>query len=548
MTGCLVSVSFNPCSRPSSVVKRWVVPLVSEALRMAPNVTGSPTSLFLAGAEVISPQKTVQESPVATAANVRPPGAVGKPQGEYHWNIVWRNVIAFAYLHSVSLYTLFQVFTFRIQPLTWLFRNETSALAIQNFEAFMTSRKQGSEAGTWRYSEKGSPHRKTRPFAHYFLAYCQNKDILTISPSFPPRPPESGGAALHTCACYHILYITSCTSHYAAVLHMNCTCKLSSPDVSSTRVFLAKRNLFAVKVVSEVAMTSVTVVLFGNICGLGITAGAHRLWAHKSYKAKWPLRVVLAFMQTVAFQNHIYEWVRDHRVHHKFTDTNADPHNSRRGFFFSHIGWLMVRKHEDVFIKGKTVDMSDLEEDWVVVWQRRLYPILLPICCFVIPTLIPMYFWGENFWTSWNVCVTRYTVSLNMTWLVNSAAHIWGMKPYDRNISPTENISVAVLALGEGWHNYHHAFPWDYKAAELGDYGFNFTTLFLDLCSKLGLAYDLKMASEELVRRRILRSGDGTHSISQEHSHEGEVWGWGDKDMEDDEKRLVARVNPDKEE
>jgi len=70
-------------------------------------------------------------------------------------------------------------------------------------------------------------------------------------------------------------------------------------------------------------------------------------------------------------QNHIYEWVRDHRVHHKFTDTDADPHNAKRGFFFSHIGWLLVQKHPDVINKGATVDMSDLEKDAVVVWQRR---------------------------------------------------------------------------------------------------------------------------------------------------------------------------------
>lgn len=65
--------------------------------------------------------------------------------------------------------------------------------------------------------------------------------------------------------------------------------------------------------------------------GQGITAGAHRLWAHRTYKAKLPLRIILAVFQTLAFQNHIYEWVRDHRVHHKFTDTDADPHNAKRG-------------------------------------------------------------------------------------------------------------------------------------------------------------------------------------------------------------------------
>lgn len=65
----------------------------------------------------------------------------------------------------------------------------------------------------------------------------------------------------------------------------------------------------------------------------GITAGAHRLWAHRTYKAKLPLRILLAILQTASFQNHIYEWARDHRAHHKFTDTDADPHNATRGKF-----------------------------------------------------------------------------------------------------------------------------------------------------------------------------------------------------------------------
>lgn len=111
--------------------------------------------------------------------------------------------------------------------------------------------------------------------------------------------------------------------------------------------------------------------MLGFCGGMGITAGAHRLWSHKSYKAKLPLRALLMIFQTLAFQNHIFEWVRDHRVHHKFTDTNADPHNSRRGFFFSHMGWLMTKKHPDVKEKGASVDMSDLEADPVVMFQKK---------------------------------------------------------------------------------------------------------------------------------------------------------------------------------
>lgn len=79
--------------------------------------------------------------------------------------------------------------------------------------------------------------------------------------------------------------------------------------------------------------------------GMGVTAGAHRLWCHRSYTAKWPLRFLLMIMNTMALQNDIFEWSRDHRVHHKHSETDADPHNANRGFFFAHVGWLMVRKH-----------------------------------------------------------------------------------------------------------------------------------------------------------------------------------------------------------
>lgn len=85
-------------------------------------------------------------------------------------------------------------------------------------------------------------------------------------------------------------------------------------------------------------------------------------------------------------------------------------------------------------------------------------------------------------------------------------------------------MTVSALTLGEGLHNFHHTFPWDYRCAELGTFSFNFTKTFIDLCAKIGWAYDLKATTEEIIRKRAARTGDGTH-----------VWGWGDKDqsMED---------------
>jgi stearoyl-CoA desaturase (Delta-9 desaturase) len=114
-----------------------------------------------------------------------------------------------------------------------------------------------------------------------------------------------------------------------------------------------------------------TATYFAAIGAFGISSGAHRLWCHKSYKANLPMRVMLLFFQTIAFQNCVIEWVRDHRVHHKFSDTNADPHNANRGFFFSHIGWLMCKKHPDVRKYGSRVDMSDLESDKMLKFQEK---------------------------------------------------------------------------------------------------------------------------------------------------------------------------------
>ncbi|XP_011877935.1 PREDICTED: acyl-CoA Delta(11) desaturase-like [Vollenhovia emeryi] len=174
---------------------------------------------------------------------------------------------------------------------------------------------------------------------------------------------------------------------------------------------------------------NLTVAVFA---ALGITAGAHRLWAHRCYKAKLPMRVILMILETTAFQNHIYEWVRDHRVHHKFVDTDADPYNAKRGFFFSHVGWLMVRKHPDVISKGATVDMSDLDKDPVVTWQRKYYSVLMPLFCFVLPMWVSIYFWDEKPIYAWYIVVAKYIFQVNITWSINSAAHYWGTKPFDK--------------------------------------------------------------------------------------------------------------------
>ncbi|KAM4729196.1 LOW QUALITY PROTEIN: stearoyl-CoA desaturase b [Anableps anableps] len=248
-----------------------------------------------------------------------------------------------------------------------------------------------------------------------------------------------------------------------------------------------------------------------TISALGVTAGAHRLWSHRSYKASFPLRVFLALGNSMAFQNDIYEWPGTIVFHHKYSETDADPHNAKRGFFFSHIGWLLVRKHPDVIEKGQKLELGDLKADKVVMFQRRYYKLSVVLLCFLFPMLVPWYFWGECLSVSYFVPgLLRYTVVLNATWLVNSAAHMWGNRPYDKTINPRENPFVAISAIGEGFHNYHHTFPFDYATSEFGC-KINLTTAFINLMCFLGLAKDRKSVSKDMIAARIQRTGDGSY-------------------------------------
>lgn len=103
----------------------------------------------------------------------------------------------------------------------------------------------------------------------------------------------------------------------------------------------------------------------------GVTIGAHRFYTHKSFKATTFLKVVFLVFQTLAGQNSMFIWCRDHRLHHRYSDTDADPHNSKRGFFFCHIGWLMHKKHPYVIELGRKIDMSDMQADWMVMFQKK---------------------------------------------------------------------------------------------------------------------------------------------------------------------------------
>jgi len=241
------------------------------------------------------------------------------------------------------------------------------------------------------------------------------------------------------------------------------------------------------------------------ISAFGITGGAHRLWSHRSYKANLLYRFIVMIMNSIANQGSIWHWVRDHRVHHLYSETVADPHDAIRGFWFAHIGWLYLKKDPRVIQAGRKLNIDDLRDDGCVMLQKRCDPWWNFFFCFVMPTMVAQFVWGESFLQAFLVAgALRYVWSLHCTWAVNSAAHLWGERPYDPNSNPAQNAIVSLLAIGEGWHNWHHKYPFDYAASEYGGLTeFNPSKAVIDLAARLGMVTNRKRATAMWEREKI---------------------------------------------
>lgn len=199
-------------------------------------------------------------------------------------------------------------------------------------------------------------------------------------------------------------------------------------------------------------------------------------------------------LSSMANQGSVFHWARDHRTHHRHSDTPADPHDSNRGFFYSHMGWLLVQKATPCIEAGRKIDMSDLKEDPIVMFQKRAGPWWNLLWCYAIPAYITMYMWNETLWNGFLVAgVLRYCFTLHVTWSVNSIVHKFGPTTYDPKERPSESAIVSFFAMGEGWHSWHHAFSFDYATSELGCLQqFNPTKLFLDTMALFGLVTNRK--------------------------------------------------------
>lgn len=229
----------------------------------------------------------------------------------------------------------------------------------------------------------------------------------------------------------------------------------------------------------------VFIALAGVSGMLGVTLCYHRLLAHRSFSIPQWLEYGLAVCACLAFQNGPVKWVATHRVHHAYSDRPQDPHSPTRGFWWAHIGWLLVHDdfldHWDRYSKWA----PDLARDPVHRFLNRTHGVYQ----FLLGGLL--YALGGWPFVIWGVFV-RTVFVWHGTWAVNSAAHIWGYRTYRTGERSTNNWWVAWITYGEGWHNNHHAFP-SSAAHGLRWWEVDVTYAVIRMLRALGLARDVRL-------------------------------------------------------
>ncbi|KAJ3132831.1 hypothetical protein HK100_004926 [Physocladia obscura] len=245
-----------------------------------------------------------------------------------------------------------------------------------------------------------------------------------------------------------------------------------------------------------VALTASTIVA-GEF---GITMGYHRLWSHGAFSATPLLRVILAWMGTLGFQGSIRWWVLRHRLHHRYTDDLVhDPYSAARGFWFSHMGWIFEKP---IYTRMSFIDTSDLSADWVVRFQHKYFVPIALTTCFVLPPAIGA-LWGDSWAAFLYAGVCARIAIWHLTFCINSFAHWLGDQHFSERTTARGGFLLAVLTQGEGYHNYHHEFPRDYRN---GPHPLDWdpTKWLISLASHFGLAYNLHTQTpNEIAKARV---------------------------------------------
>jgi len=237
----------------------------------------------------------------------------------------------------------------------------------------------------------------------------------------------------------------------------------------------------------------------------GITIGFHRLFTHRSFKTRRPVEALLAVLGSMAVEGPLLSWVANHRSHHQHSDKHEDPHSPHghgdgvwatiRGMWHAHMGWIIQARPRAMARYTK-----DLRKDRLIRTISTLFPLWV-VLSLLIPAglggLLTMSWLGVLLGFIWGGLVRVFLVH-HVTWSINSVCHIWGTRPFRTHDESRNNLFLGVLALGEGWHNNHHAFPTSARHG-LRWWQIDISYLIIWAMSRVGLAYDVRVPSSDRI-------------------------------------------------
>jgi stearoyl-CoA desaturase (delta-9 desaturase) len=246
----------------------------------------------------------------------------------------------------------------------------------------------------------------------------------------------------------------------------------------------------------------------------GITVGFHRYFTHKSYEAVRPVQFLIGVCGSMAAQGSILRWAGYHRRHHQHSDDTLDPHSPHaygggvwgiiRGAWHAHVGWLF-----EGHPKGVERYVVDLKKDPMIRFIDKLFVVWVVLGIVlpgVIAGLVTYWMGGDNVLISgllgalWGGVVRLFLVH-HVTWSINSVCHIWGSRDFESHDESRNNVIFGILALGEGWHNNHHAFPASARHG-LKWWQFDASYVFIKALSYVGLTRDVRVPLPERMEAK----------------------------------------------
>ncbi len=248
--------------------------------------------------------------------------------------------------------------------------------------------------------------------------------------------------------------------------------------------------------------TSVWVAFFVFMVwtGMSITAGYHRLLSHRSYETHPFIKYFLLLGATLAIESSAYDWCSGHREHHRHVDDEYDdPYSARRGFWFSHIGW-MLKKYPSGEFDYKNI--PDLKQDKILELQHKYYGFWVVATNVGIVGALGLLL-GDLWGTLLVVGILRIVLTHHFTFFINSLCHMFGTRPYTDENTARDNPILAIFTWGEGYHNYHHYFQYDYRNG-VKWWQYDPTKWFIATLAKLGLAKNLKTVDDLTIRHAEL--------------------------------------------